>query len=430
MTGTPTRDFVLVLTNYYPFDKGEEYLESELPVLAETFKTVVVAPLMTTSSSVQTRELPSGVTLVHPVAGRSTSQRIMDMAQQSFTPDRGPWPPLKAMFRRHPVHSAFDAYLESRALAAYSGLLKHEDEFLPSAGSDVCIYSYWFYLTARVGALVKDRWSPNYNVRLVSRGHGYDVNVQASRVKYLPLREELLASVDSLYPVSDDTTNYMKSTYPRFAHKVETRRLGSPGHEFVNQAEQVPLHLVTVSTIRPLKRLELVGEAVSLLCKHFGDVRWSHLGSGSSAYASEFIQQWSAALGPKHVKFVGQLANSDVHQWFRENSATVLINASSSEGVPVSIMEAMSYGLPIIATDVGGTRELFEEDMFDGLLPADITSQNLADTILRLATCEETKYREQAQASRRAWENSWHSEKNYKDFIHDLEVPRPFTATP
>ena len=36
----------------------------------------------------------------------------------------------------------------------------------------------------------------------------------------------------------------------------------------------------------------------------------------------------------------------------------LFINTSSSEGVPVSIMEALSVGIPIIATDVGGTKEI------------------------------------------------------------------------
>ncbi|MGZ5247769.1 MAG: glycosyltransferase, partial [Flavitalea sp.] len=38
----------------------------------------------------------------------------------------------------------------------------------------------------------------------------------------------------------------------------------------------------------------------------------------------------------------------------------LFLNVSESEGVPVSIMEAMSAGLPVIATNVGGTREIVD----------------------------------------------------------------------
>ena len=36
----------------------------------------------------------------------------------------------------------------------------------------------------------------------------------------------------------------------------------------------------------------------------------------------------------------------------------MFINLSSSEGIPVSIMEAQSFGIPVIATNVGGSGEI------------------------------------------------------------------------
>lgn len=38
------------------------------------------------------------------------------------------------------------------------------------------------------------------------------------------------------------------------------------------------------------------------------------------------------------------------------------MNLSTSEGVPVSIMEVQSYGIPVIATNVGGTGEIIDKD--------------------------------------------------------------------
>ncbi|MFR4320263.1 MAG: glycosyltransferase [Blautia massiliensis (ex Durand et al. 2017)] len=37
------------------------------------------------------------------------------------------------------------------------------------------------------------------------------------------------------------------------------------------------------------------------------------------------------------------------------------MNVSSSEGIPVSIMEATSFGIPGIATDAGGTKEIIRD---------------------------------------------------------------------
>ncbi|NCO54621.1 MAG: glycosyltransferase, partial [Bacteroidetes bacterium] len=41
----------------------------------------------------------------------------------------------------------------------------------------------------------------------------------------------------------------------------------------------------------------------------------------------------------------------------------LFINVSESEGIPVSIMEALSAGIPVIATNVGGTNEIVNNDV-------------------------------------------------------------------
>lgn len=50
---------------------------------------------------------------------------------------------------------------------------------------------------------------------------------------------------------------------------------------------------------------------------------------------------------------MGYIANKDLLDWYKTNKPSIFINVSSSEGVPVSIMESMSCGIPTIATDVG-----------------------------------------------------------------------------
>jgi glycosyltransferase involved in cell wall biosynthesis len=60
------------------------------------------------------------------------------------------------------------------------------------------------------------------------------------------------------------------------------------------------------------------------------------------------------------------------------------VRPSLSEGLPLVALEAMAAGLPVIATDVGGTREVVKDGETGYLLqPNDVAG--LADRICRLA---------------------------------------------
>ena len=46
----------------------------------------------------------------------------------------------------------------------------------------------------------------------------------------------------------------------------------------------------------------------------------------------------------------------------KENNFDLHINLSEYEGIPVTIMESMSLGIPVIATDVGGVSGLLQTE--------------------------------------------------------------------
>jgi colanic acid/amylovoran biosynthesis glycosyltransferase len=95
------------------------------------------------------------------------------------------------------------------------------------------------------------------------------------------------------------------------------------------------------------------------------------------------------AYGLQHcVKFLGTLAHQDLLKIYREAPVSAVVLASDDlgggvhEGIPVALVEAMSFGIPVVATDAGGTSELVKPGT--GLLvpPADAVA--LADAIQRL----------------------------------------------
>jgi glycosyltransferase involved in cell wall biosynthesis len=91
------------------------------------------------------------------------------------------------------------------------------------------------------------------------------------------------------------------------------------------------------------------------------DLRLRIVGDGN--YRSQ-LEQYAKDWGIEdRVKFYGE--RKDVIDILEESD--IFVNPSYSEGLPTSVMEAASVGLPIVATDVGGTNEIIR-NMESGLL--------------------------------------------------------------
>ena len=60
-----------------------------------------------------------------------------------------------------------------------------------------------------------------------------------------------------------------------------------------------------------------------------------------------------------HIKFYGQVPNENIYKYLAKNNIYILM--SKNEGLPISIIEAMRAGLPIISTQIAGIPELVEE---------------------------------------------------------------------
>ncbi len=105
---------------------------------------------------------------------------------------------------------------------------------------------------------------------------------------------------------------------------------------------------------------------------------------GDGEFRAELDRRITAADLGGQVRILGQLATEQVAA--RLAAADVFCLPSSTEGIPVSIMEAMAIGVPVVATPVGGIPELVGEST--GVLVPVGDAACLADAIEGLVTDE------------------------------------------
>jgi len=123
------------------------------------------------------------------------------------------------------------------------------------------------------------------------------------------------------------------------------------------------------------------------------------------------IEVMAQKLGIKErVKFLG--IRRDIPQLM--NAADAYVMSSSWEGMPIVLLEASATELPIVATDVGGNREVVLDGITGFLLPPR-NSEALAEAMLRMMNLPEEKRREVGKAARK------HVEENFSlDHVVDL----------
>ena len=135
--------------------------------------------------------------------------------------------------------------------------------------------------------------------------------------------------------------------------------------------------VVMVANLRPVKAIPTLIDAAELVAREFPRVRFRIIGEGPDRHE---LQALVAALRLQgNVEMPG--STDDVHS--RIASATIGVLTSTSEGFSNSLLEYMRAGLPVIATNVGGNKEIIDDGKTGYLIEIG-DHRALADRILLL----------------------------------------------
>ncbi|QCS53924.1 glycosyltransferase [Priestia flexa] len=411
---------VILLTNYYPFYKGEEYLESEIHHLSRNFKHIYIVPTMVSSKMDQTRELPKNAIVLKVGIDHSIQGKVRMVFNQfkKVYRDKSKRQMISKDSKGKLKSLLYCYYFESRAMDVYSHLEKELKKQDFNQYHNITIYSYWLYITARVGIEIRKRFFKNRDLKTVSRAHRYDLYEADAPLKYLPQREYLLSNLDAIYPCSQDGVNALKQTYPKYKNKIEVERLGTISTNVFGKTTKEKLYIVSCSVMRKVKRLDSLVEVLCELEKRNIPFLWTHIGGGPEF--SKIKKLAENKLNSNNYHLTGSLSNKDVLNWYKTNPSTVFVNLSSSEGVPVAIMEAMSMKLPVIATDVGGTREIVKSRKNGYLVNKEFQVSEVVQHLEQIYGGTKEEYSAMCEEAFELWNKYSNAEVLYSQFVAKL----------
>ena len=87
---------------------------------------------------------------------------------------------------------------------------------------------------------------------------------------------------------------------------------------------------------------------------------------GDGSYRPD-LERLAQNVDEGNILFLGQKNQREIAEIL--STTDIFVNPSYSEGLPTSVLEAGAAGLPIVATDVGGTREIIEDGKSGFLIP-------------------------------------------------------------
>lgn len=123
--------------------------------------------------------------------------------------------------------------------------------------------------------------------------------------------------------------------------------------------------LLYVGRLAAAKGLPILLKSIAILKQEHPEIQLTVIGDGPDRQVLE--QQAINVNVSKNIQFVGYQSQARVREYLQQTDIFVL--PSFAEGVPVSLMEAMAVGVPVVTTQIAGISELVTQGISGFLVP-------------------------------------------------------------
>lgn len=401
---------LVILTASYPYFNGEFFLEDELEIISTYYENIIILCVHPNINRAP-KTLPKN-TIVIPIDTRFTIFKKIIAIKYIFHKNISEeFLNVKKFFKIRVnlkvIKIIFNDYLKANII------LKSIEDLLLSNKINIdntLFYAYWNDDKALALSLLKLKFPSS---TCISRAHRWEIEYKKQTPKYLPFKKLIFDSINKVYTISEDgKKSFINLLGNKYASKIEVSRLGKKNDRTpIFEKTNSDFVICSCSIMIPRKRLKLVIEILSKL--NTKNITWVHFGDGSER---NFLEVYIKEIA-NHIiiDFKGMVPNKYILDFYANNYVDLFINVSDSEGIPVSIMEAQSAGIPILATNVGGLSEIIDnENGF--LIDKDIDIYKTAIIIDDYLMSSEDNKIFKRKKSHENWLNKYDASVNYLMF--------------
>ena len=401
---------LIVLSKQFPFGNKEQYIAHELGYLAREFDRVIIYPSDHFNAKDQiTFELPANVEVadLNTALAAVPKMSVLLSFITAYITEFMRYPLKGSMVRNFSRYRAI--YATQYAIG--QTLLN----FLTRKGirpADCVFYSYWMSASALSLSILKRRGEIK---AYVSRAHSIDLYHEhwglRGNLEIPPFRCLKQRMADRIYCISRHGADFL-TTIGIQQQKITVSYLGVDDFGLnPDAAESVPV-IVTCSGADANKRVHLLGEALARINK---PVKWIHFGDG--VLRDRVLNAVKGSV--VDLDYRGNTPNSAIRAFYLQQHVDVFVMLSKVEGLPVSMMEVMSHGIPVLGTHVNGVPEIVSDKVNGRLLPVDFTTEQI-DAVLTEILAQHDDLTAWRKAARLMFEERFDATKNYTAFAREL----------
>ena len=395
------------------------FMDRELPYLKKEFEFITVFPIRRLDSTTSTlrKHATSSVIINGEFADfiNNFGTKIFFLFNALIRPST--YKEIRRGFGKALITSLIRrVIIDSAFLLATDYWLRRRMHFQKKEEISPMFYGFWF--TPYTYALAN--FAKRNDIPCIARAHGYDIYLERTEINYFPFREDALNKIDHVFAASDAGTKYLKQSWPHHSYKFSRSYLGvddpiSRNPENITRTR----HVVSCSNIVDVKRVPLIAELLILLVKKNPnlDLTWTHIGDGPEMEQVKHLLNDANNYSLKS-KLIGRKSKNEIQSFYSKVPIDLFINLSTTEGVPVSIMEANSYGIPVLATEVGGNSEIVDMETGE-LVPLeadlDYIVKRASSMLSDMATLQKKR-----ELSYEMWKTKFNSDTNYSAFIDSI----------